>query len=504
MQTNTIRHVSDESKYKIFNPQGTAFPANIVDVQSALAALSPQAVNGIPEATQITAGISRFATDLEVEDGTSTTLAISPSTLKTAQARPQATTTVVGVTRYATDAETTDGVVSNAAIVPSSLKIALDANFNKVFARQATELVTGVAKISTTPAAIAGTDDTTIMTPKKTLAAINNATSKISSPDLATTTAAGLVRIALAGEVQAGTLNNGVAVSPLGLSTLISTTARRGLIQLATAQEVATGTVTDKAVSPSTLLARTGTEGRLGVVKTTRTVGTGDANTALAYNADVVHTRGGQTIAGTTTFSGRVNAGSLFIGGQQAVTVNMLTDDVPVGVIMMWASTASLPAKWRDADGWAGYIGNASYAALQRVYPSGLPDMRGLFVRGIGQGRDILAQQGKDSKGQDRLGVNAGGANSPGLVQAQMVRRHKHNSGWGEHHNRTDSYFGATMRNGFRGNNGRDSDNYLYFTNDGSEYEANTDAYGTMNPEGLMGFENRPWNMSVRYIIKVQ
>lgn len=527
MSTNTIRHVSDDSAYKIFNPVGTSFPSNITNVQAALAAIKPIALTGIPNATQSVVGISRFGTQAEIDAGTSTTVAVSPATLKNTVTKPIASTTVVGITRYATDAETTAGNISNAAVVPSSLKLVLNATVNSAIntaftTRQATELALGVAKIATTPAAIAGQDDVTIMTPKKVALAISEATKKIPTYGTATTVANGLTRIATNGEVQAGTIVNGVSVSPAGLKSLTATTARTGLIALATQGEVSAGTVDTKAITPATLLSRTGAVNRLGLLKLTTTVGSGDGNTALAYNADVVHTRGGQTIngalnttgslgvggslsvTGATTIGGNVNiAGSLTRGGQQVVTVDMIGDDVPVGVVMMWVSNAALPAKWRDLDGWTGYT-QQSHPELWRVHPGGLPDMRGLFPRGVGAGSHITGAQGTDDKGKPLLG-NGCGAGGVGTVQAQMVRTHKHESSWGEYNARSDGRNGATVRRGYTGSKKTDWDNYKYFTNDGTEVEAENirDSFGTMNSRGLMGQENRPWNMAVRFIIKI-
>lgn len=502
MSTNTVRHVSDESVYKIFNPVGTSFPTNITNVQAALAAIKPVALNGVPNATQSIVGILRLATQQEVDDGTLNGVAVSPATLKASITKPPATTVIAGISRYATDPEAIAGSISNATIVPSSLKAALNNAFNT---RQATEVALGVAKISTLPAALAGTDDLTIMTPKKVAAAITDATKKIPTYGTATTTNNGLVRIATDGEVQTGNLRDGVSVSPAGLKSLTATQARSGLISIASQAEVAAGTLGTKAVTPVTLLSRTGAVGRLGLVKLTTTVGSGDGNTALAYNADVMHTRGGQTINGALSITGNLNVnGNLTKSGKQVVTTDMLGDDVPIGVMLMWPSGVNPPAKWHEADGWNSYLNNPAYAELQRVYPNGLPDTRGLFMRGQGAGVHITSQQGNDSKGKPRLGVGCSGA-GVGQVQSQMVRRHKHASAWGERNDRSWGKYGCTVRFGYVGSQRTDWDNYSFFTNDGDEIEAENirDSFGTMNSEGLMGNENRPWNMSVRYIIKI-
>ncbi|AHY25143.1 tail collar fiber protein [Pectobacterium bacteriophage PM2] len=520
MSTNTIRHVSDESSYKIFNPAGTGFPPTITNVQDALASINPQAVNGIPNATQATIGISRFGTQAEIDAGVLTTVGVSPATLKSAVTRPPATTTVSGLTRYATSPESIAGTIDNAAIVPSGLKAALDNRTAIILNTQATELTMGVGKISTQVAALAGVDDLTIMTPKKVAIAIAAATATLPVYSNATTTNSGLVRIATSGEVQAGTLDTGVAVSPAGLRNFISTTARRGIIQLATLQEVSDGVNNDKAITPATLLGRTGSTIRLGVVKLTTTAGVGDSSTALAYNADVIHQRGGQTITGNLNIIGSLEIDRLIVHGsgefteslnvrgnltqnsKQVVTIDMLGSAVPIGFIGMWGTNAPLEPGWRDLDGWAGYLGDPNYAKLQSLYPTGLPDARGLFMRGAGVGKHITDETGTDAKGKNKLGNGCGGG-VVGTVQPQMLRKHKHIVPWGEH---WGGPFGNSAYGGREGSHSTDHDNVWYFSNDGEEIEPaiHRGPGNTLNTEGLMGDENRPWNMSIRYIIKVQ
>lgn len=513
MATNTIAHISDDSKYKTFDPTGTSFPANIKDVQAALAAIKPIAVDGIPDATPTVKGIIRLATQQEVDEGINSNTAVTPATLAIRLAKPAATETVAGITRYATLAEAKAGTINNAAIVPTTLKGTLDEAFT---VRTSTESRFGVIKISTQAAALAGTDDTTAMTPKKVLAAINAATAKIPTPQTATETVSGISRLATAAETAAGTSRSGLAVSPFGLASMRSSPSAFGIVKGTTNAEVLAGTINNQYVSPASLLGRTGGVNRLGLVKLTTTAGSGDANTALAYNADVVHLRGGQTINGALSISGnfraaRIDMSSGFINNQQIVTTNMLVDDVPVGCIMMWP-TDSLPNnKWRFCHG--GTLPKASYPTYHATVGTrfggdannaGVPDMRGLFVRGSGRSSHMSARDGKDSKGKEGLGYGCAGAGT-GQVQTQQNRFHKHESGWGERRERNWARNGATVGVGHFGSHSADWDNYKYFTNDGREVEAVNarDSFATMNTEGLMGWENRPWNMSLNYIIKV-
>ncbi|AZV00958.1 tail collar fiber protein [Escherichia phage vB_EcoM_005] len=442
MSTNTLKHISDKSEFKSFDPTGSNFPPDITNVQEALATISLIGVTGnVPSATETSQGIIRLATTQEVMDGLDAYSAVTPATLKARLDIPtQATETYVGITRYATNAEAIAGTEPQAAIVATSLKAVMDYTFEN---RLSTENATGVIKISTTPAALAGTDDTTAMTPLKVSQAIGAATAALPVYSTATTTNEGLVRLATNAEVGNGNLSVGIAISPAGLATLTSTEERSGIIKLAGWDMVSNGTDHTAAVTPASLLARTGNTGRIGLVRLSTTVGQGDGNTALAYNANVISTSGGE-IWGTLNVNGALRR-----NGVDVVTHDQLSDSVPVGTICR---------------GWWGAI----------------PDFRGLYPRGANMvggysegevNPHIAGNRGEDGKGKARLG-NGVGSFPQSSVQAQALRYHKHAGGFGEHDNA--GAFG------------------------------NTATYTTLNSEGLIANETRPWTMSVLFIIKVE
>ena len=90
-----------------------------------------------------------------------------------------------------------------------------------------------------------------------------------------------------------------------------------------------------------------------------------------------------------------------------------------------------------------------------------------------------------------------------GGVQAQQMSYHKHAGGWGEYQ-RHEAPFGASVYQGYLGTRKyADWDNASYFTNNGFELGGPRDALGTLNREGLIGYETRPWNISLNYIIKI-
>lgn len=523
---NTYQHVSNESLYVEFDPTGSNFPSSVINVQDALAAISPAGVNGVPGATTTIKGIVMLATPQEVIDGIDNTKAVTPATLAGRLAYPNATETEYGLTRYATNAEAIDETTNVASITPAKLKVGLD---NAFATRYSTEASNGVIKISSTPQALAGADDTTAMTPLKVQQLAIKLISQIApNNDTATESVTGVVRLATVAQARQGTLRDGYAISPYTFMNAVATDTNKGVIKLGTQAEINANNAS-VAVTGATLNGRGATTALRGVTRLTTTAGSqsgGDAASVLAWNADVIHQRGGQTINGTlrvnntltiaaggANITGTVNMTAGNIGGQRIVTENMLTDDVPVGTIIMWAGASAPNDKWRMCTG--GSVAAASYPAYNSVVGTrfggnaanpGIPDMRGLFVRGAGRGAALsaAADNGNDQFGKPRLGVGCTGAGL-GQVQKQQMSYHKHAGGWGEHDD--SGTFGNTRRANFAGaRKGIDWDNRSYFTNEGYEVDPvdQRNSRYTMNRPELIGNETRPWNISLNYLIKVK
>jgi hypothetical protein len=123
-QNNTFKHISDESKYSIFNPAGTQFPASVKNVQEALALTSPTS-----PATEQAYGVIKLSTLQQVMDGTDDTTAVTPLKLNQRLQYPDATTAQKGIIQVATNDEALAGTSTNKAIVASSLKYVNDWNF---------------------------------------------------------------------------------------------------------------------------------------------------------------------------------------------------------------------------------------------------------------------------------------------------------------------------------------------------------------------------------------
>ncbi len=148
--------------------------------------------------------------------------------------------------------------------------------------------------------------------------------------------------------------------------------------------------------------------------------------------------------------------------------------------------SATVPAGWLMANGQL--VSRVTYAALFAEFGTyysagdgsttfGLPDLRAVFLRGTDSGRGI--DTGRLLRTE----------------QLSMVQAHKHVGGFGEAS--TSGPFGATTNPGYLGSNASDTDNRLFNTNDGSEYDG---APG--NAAGLIGFETRPRNVAVNFLVK--
>ena len=122
-------------------------------------------------ATETAAGISQVATQIEVDSGIDDTKIVTPKKLK--GYNKQATETSAGTAQIATQSEVDEGDDDRKIVTSKKLKEMLDSVLT-IFATNyvnltqlATESLAGIIKISTTAQVIAGTDDTTAVSPRK-------------------------------------------------------------------------------------------------------------------------------------------------------------------------------------------------------------------------------------------------------------------------------------------------------------------------------------------------
>lgn len=304
MSNNNLNHISDLSKYKIFDPTGTSWPASVTDVQTALSDIGSWAlkVNGLPVSSTSTSGIIKLATQDLITAGTDSTTAVTPALLKVALSKPSATTTVAGISRYATDAEALAGTVTNASIVPETLKYVM----NNL---ASTETVSGTIKLATQSQANAGTDNTTAVTPAKVKSMIAKFSPTQISYQAASNTVLGVTYIATSQQVAAGSLDTGYAISPKALMSTTASNTQMGVIRTATQAETIAGSSSTIAVTPSGLASLTGNTDRAGLLKLSSGP-TGDTSLAAQASNTVFTSR---SINGHS-LSGDVNLGVGDIG----------------------------------------------------------------------------------------------------------------------------------------------------------------------------------------------
>lgn len=212
-------------------------------------------------ATETRIGFSEIATQQEVNDGTDDFRFITPKKL---EAR-KATEALGGITEVATQPEVDAGTDDYRFVTPKKLKakfddaahVAVDAasgltkagtiwgtvSLNIVAASEAQR---GTARLATQAETNAGTDDATIVTPKKLHA------------KKATTTTEGIVRCATDAEASAGTATN-LAVTPATMKYLNgndpswgATETRRGAVFITSMDSTFVGNDTDGSTQPYT------------------------------------------------------------------------------------------------------------------------------------------------------------------------------------------------------------------------------------------------------------
>ena len=170
--------------------------------------------SNLPNASETERGIIEIATQAEVDAGTDTERAVTPSTLQQSITTilsdpanlPVASFTQQGVIEIATQTEVDAGTDTERAVTPATLSASVtnilsDPN-NLPFA---TETQRGIAEIATQAEVDAGTDDEKIVTPAKLSSSVADILSDPSNLPNATETQRGIAEIATQAEVDAGT-----------------------------------------------------------------------------------------------------------------------------------------------------------------------------------------------------------------------------------------------------------------------------------------------------------
>lgn len=394
---NTNKHISDEAIYVRFDPTGTNFGADVKDVQSALGLLSPDAVLGTPLATETVPGKIRIGTQEEVNNGVLGDVAVTPKTLEVRLQRPQATTDVFGVTRFATNDEALTGLATDRTIVTSALKYVFDWTFTN---RLAKETENGVVKLSTTPAAQAGVDDTTAMTPLKTKQAIAAATALIPSYGPATESTQGVVRLATLAQLRDPNIREGYSASPFTLNQWQATEANIGAIKLAS-QANMDNSSGNTAVTPAKFNSQRATTGRVGTTILADTIG--DGSKALSGNARVLASDRVAVSSGGV-YENNTNPNSKYI------TRDNLSSYMPVGAVIMTAFNSDhgnlfiCNGRWLAVNDFRELFNRIGYTyGGNGSTHFAIPDARGVAVRGFDGGRGLDAGRGFGSYQEDTM-----------------------------------------------------------------------------------------------------
>lgn len=393
---NTINHVKDDAQYVKFNPTGDWSP-DITNVQAALSAIKGFAVDGLPFATESVAGISKVATQEEVDAGTIDNKFVTPKTLAVRMSKPDATKVDKGITRYATNAEALSGK-ENIAIGPDTLA-------HYFTTKKASEEVQGTIKICSLEAAKIGSDDTMAVTPKKMHTAIAQIVpGMIPEQNTASEQRDGLVRLATTGQALAGTIREGFSISPYTFANARANENQAGTVKIANQNQMNEGNDDSVVVSARKFANTRATTGQFGVVKLTDNPGDGQANAALSSNARVLSLNGG-------VVSGDVYKGHQADGNQFMTKGEMDGWIMPVGGIILTAFNSTDHGIFKLCNGqWLNkHQYPVLFARIGFTYGGdggdnfALPDMRGLVVRGCDHGRGLDPGRGYGTYQDDTM-----------------------------------------------------------------------------------------------------
>ncbi|ATI17412.1 short tail fibers protein [Aeromonas phage AS-szw] len=291
MINNTEQHISSKAVDVVLDPSTTNFPATTNDVQKMAELIQPHAIGRYEDmkATETKMGILRIATESEVLAGTVSDAIVTPKTLQAKWVRPDASETVKGLVRYATNAERLESAASASIGINT---IGLWDMFRTKAIGSTTKA--GTLKLSTITIGQQGTDSTTATSPDVVKAMIDKFA--VTANSGATELTSGIVKISPSPVINSA-LHNGVAVSPKGFIETRATQSRVGTVKMATQAESNARTATDVAISPATL--PIGSSTQWGIVALTDTPVSGATNKALSsHGATSLVSKSGGTMTG--------------------------------------------------------------------------------------------------------------------------------------------------------------------------------------------------------------
>lgn len=302
---NTYKHISDESRFKTFDPSGTEWPDNVTDVQSALSLISASARTdvGLPIADKTTKGIVKLSTDDDAFKGENDTDAVTPKQMDYKMRHPHASFDVYGTTKYASNDLAIGLSDTETTITPVTLGYVFDN-------RNATESVYGTMRVATQLQANAGEDDSVVITAKKLRGAV---AAMVPGYDDATESVTGIVRLATVAQIREGVVKNGYAISPASFNALGGTEQYMGVYKVATQVDMNSGTNDSVVVTAKKFVSTKGSSSRYGVVKLTTDLNNAEDGYALSPKAPIVSksfTINGKKMDGNslTISAGDVNA----------------------------------------------------------------------------------------------------------------------------------------------------------------------------------------------------
>lgn len=330
--TNIYLHTSDAASTTTIDNSKTVFSSdNVQDALGEIASHALQEITDYTTATTSNEGVVTIASDSDYSSDTTSTNVVTPEGLNYWLANySEATESSYGLIELVSDDDLSDATDDSKA-----LTIAKFNDYTSI--RVATESTPGFLKIATDDMMDEASDDASIVTPAKAKEAITYWA--ITSDTQASTTEAGMIRIATSTESAAGS-DNTIAMTPSNLNDRAATTSIRGAFMIPTSTVAEARSSDDYAVTVGTLDLFEATDSLMGVAKLYDGLDSTATDTALTANQgyeldqNKIGADGG-TVTGTLILNNIENSSGTALMTDGEMTAAAMLGMYPVGSIYM-------------------------------------------------------------------------------------------------------------------------------------------------------------------------
>lgn len=465
MIINTKQHLSDKADSFLFDKSKTIWKNDptVNNLQDIFDDMHPYSVNGQPRATTNSYGVIILSDDEDLK-GNGNNSVMTNKFMLSSMDKPYATYNSYGTIKLASQKDYDENNDSN-AMTTKLLHYAKNKHI-------ATTTKNGTIKMATDKEVVDGVVANKAITPNQLKLGIN----AIHKPTLsATETRIGTIRISSINDNFNGVIHNGFGISPYSLMLTRANETKFGLVKMSTQSEYDRGISSNTAVSPNLIK---------GDIEKLNSLNKNIDDFDKKYK-DYLASRPKEIKDIVDRLWGSFDSDAF------------IDEFIPIGTIYHSYSG-------KESDNFVKPIGQSLnknthsklFSIIGYTFGKGdddnhfrLPDIRGLFIKMYGISKVITESDMKDFTKEITKMFQ---------YQDDRIGGHKH-AGWA---GRAEYKWrnGTTTSRDWFGSSSGDYDNATAYTNDGT----NLGGDETLDPNGLIGDETRPWNMPLNLFMRIK